>query len=110
MPFKTKDAEYQVHIDVGRCDPSTKCLNVVSQVKSQAKRPGSVDWIEEKSTHSKLAAATLSMNANDKNAELNRVLDVLKGKQRRISSSRAITPRWESPHSDMVNRLSHSYP
>ena len=43
IPSKTKDAEYQVRINTGRLNPSTKRLNVVLQVNSQAKSPGLVD-------------------------------------------------------------------
>ena len=80
VPSKTKDAEYQVRIDAGHFDPSTKRLNVVLQVNSQAKSPGLVDWVKKNSTHTKLATATFNTDANDKNAELSRVLDLLKSK------------------------------
>lgn len=80
IPSQTKDAEYQVRIDAGHFDPSTKNLNVVLQVNSQAKSPGLVDWVKKNSTHGKLATTTFNTDASDKTAELNRVLDELKSK------------------------------
>ena len=77
LPSRTKDAEYQIRIDAGRFDPVTKRLNVVLQVNSQAKSPGLVDWAKKNSTHGKLAAATFDTSADDKNAELSRVMESL---------------------------------
>lgn len=78
VPSKTKDAEFQVRIDAGHFDPSTKRLNVVLQVNSQAKSPALVDWLKKNSTHAKLATATFKTDANDSNAELSRMLDALR--------------------------------
>ena len=80
MPSPTKDAEYQLRIDAGRFDPKTNRLNVALQVNSQAKSPGLVDWVKKNSTHSNLATATFDTKAQDKNAELNRVMEVLRQK------------------------------
>ena len=77
VPSRTKDAEFQVRIDAGHFDPSTKHLNVVLQVNSQAKSPGLVDWARKNSTHAQLATTTFNTDAKDKKEELNRVLDVL---------------------------------
>ena len=78
IPSKTKDADVQVRIDAGHFDPSTKQLNVVLQVNSQAKSPGLVDWARKNSTHAKLATTTFNTGANDKDEELKRVFDELK--------------------------------
>jgi hypothetical protein len=39
LPSKTKDAEFQLRLDAGHYDESTKHLSVVLQVNSQAKSP-----------------------------------------------------------------------
>jgi hypothetical protein len=39
LPSKTKDAEFQLRVDASHYDESTKHLNVVLQVNSQAKSP-----------------------------------------------------------------------
>ena len=80
MPSPTKDEEFQLRIDAGRLDPKTQGLNVALQVNSQAKSPGLVDWVKKNSTHAKLATATFDTKAEDKNAEMNRVMEELKEK------------------------------
>jgi hypothetical protein len=47
-------------------------------VNSQAKSPGLVDWVRKNSTHAELATAKFDVNASDKDAELHRVMDMLK--------------------------------
>jgi hypothetical protein len=74
LPSKSKDAEFQCRIDAGRYDPATKKLNVVLQINSQAKSPALRDWARKKSTHDKLATETFDTAAQDKTAELSRVL------------------------------------
>jgi hypothetical protein len=78
IPSKTKDADFQLRIDAGRYDASTKHLNVVLQVNSQAKSPALKKWIKENSTHGKLATASFDTAAKDQNAEFDRVLQELK--------------------------------
>ena len=53
-------------------------LNVVVQVNSQAKSPGLAEWAKKNSTHSKLATAAFDTNATDKEAELSRVMELLR--------------------------------
>ena len=82
MPSPTKDADYQVRLDAGHFDPNTKGLNVALQVNSQAKSPGLVDWAKKNLTHSNLATATFNTQAQDRNAEFNRVMEELRRKAR----------------------------
>ncbi|KAL9575978.1 MAG: hypothetical protein Q9212_007501 [Teloschistes hypoglaucus] len=77
---KNMDAGYQVRIDAGYYDPSTKGLNVVLQVNSQAKNSALVKWVKRNSTHGKLATATFDTGTNDYNAEGIRVLAELESK------------------------------
>lgn len=77
VPSKTRDAEFQFRIDAGHYDASTKKLNVVLQVNSQAKSPALRDWVNKSSTHGKLATAPFDTSADDKDAELAKVLDSL---------------------------------
>jgi hypothetical protein len=74
LPSKYKDAEFQCQIDAGRYDPATKKLNVVLQINSEAKSPALRDWARKKSTHDKLAKETFDTAAQDKKAELDRLL------------------------------------
>ena len=78
IPSRTKDAEIQLRIDAGHLDPQTNRLNVALQVNSQAKSPALVDWVRKNSTHSNLATATFDTKAQDKNAELNRMMEELR--------------------------------
>lgn len=78
MPSRTKDADCQLRIDAGYFDPKTNGLNVALQVNTQAKSPGLVDWVKKNSTHSNLATATFDTKAQDKNAELDRVMEMLR--------------------------------
>jgi hypothetical protein len=78
IPSKTKDADFQLRIDAGHYDASTKHLNVVLQVNSQAKSPALKKWIKENSTHGKLATASFDTAAKDQTAEFDRVLQELK--------------------------------
>jgi hypothetical protein len=77
IPSKTKDAEFQLRIDAGHYDASTKHLNVVLQVNSQAKSPALKDWVKKNSTHGKLATASFDTNAKDPHAEYVKVLKAL---------------------------------
>ncbi len=77
IPSKTKDAEFQLRIDAGHYDATTKRLNVVLQVNSQAKSPALKKWIKENSAHGKLATASFDTAAKDQNAEYDRVLKEL---------------------------------
>jgi len=83
LPSRTKDAEFQFRIDAGHYDATTKRLNVVLQVNSQAKSPVLKDWIKKNSTHGQLATASFDTNATDQTLEYARVLKELeeKGKQ-----------------------------
>ncbi|KAI4170130.1 MAG: hypothetical protein LQ346_008896, partial [Caloplaca aetnensis] len=76
-PSKVKDPQFQVRLDAGHYDPSTKILNVVMQVNSQAKSPALVKWVKENSTHGKLATATFKTDAEDKPSEVIRMLEEL---------------------------------
>lgn len=80
LPSKVKDAEYQLRIDTGRCDPVTKRLNVVLQVNSQAKSRGLVEWVAKNSTHAQLVTASFDTSAPDLTAETMRVLEDLNSK------------------------------
>ncbi|KAL8757397.1 MAG: hypothetical protein Q9184_004220 [Pyrenodesmia sp. 2 TL-2023] len=77
VPSRTKDADFEVRIDAGRYDPTTKALNVVLQVNSQAKSPALKEWARKNSTHAKLATATFKTDAEDKEAEALRMLEEL---------------------------------
>jgi len=77
IPSKTKDADFQLRIDAGHYDATTKRLNVVLQVNSQAKSPALKKWIKENSTHGKLATASFDTAAKDQKAEYDRVLKEL---------------------------------
>lgn len=74
IPSKTKDAEFQFRIDAGRYDATTKRLNVVLQVNSQAKSPALKEWVQQNSTHGKLATASFDTTAEDRKAEYDRLL------------------------------------
>jgi len=77
LPSKTKDADFQLRIDAGRYDSTTKKLNVVLQANSQAKSPALKDWIKKNSTHGKLGTEAFDTAAADKDAEFNRILSSL---------------------------------
>jgi hypothetical protein len=77
IPSKTKDAEFQLRIDAGHYDATTKRLNVVLQVNSQAKSPALKEYIKNNSTHGKLATASFDTAAEDPKAEFSRVLEEL---------------------------------
>lgn len=77
LPSKNRDAEFQLCIDAGRYDESTKKLNVVLQVNSQAKSPALRDWVKKNSTHGQLATTSFDTSADGKDAELNKVLSAL---------------------------------
>ena len=77
VPSKNRDAEFQFRIDAGRYDENTKQLNIVLQVNSQATSPALRDWVKKNSTHDKLATASFDTSADDKDAELNKVLNSL---------------------------------
>lgn len=70
----------QFRIDAGHYDESTKKLNVVLQVNSQAKSPALKDWIKKNSTHGKLATASYDTSAADQRAEYERMLGELEDK------------------------------
>ncbi|KAL8920486.1 MAG: hypothetical protein Q9208_006235 [Pyrenodesmia sp. 3 TL-2023] len=74
VPSRTKDADFQVRIDAGHYDPSSKTLNVVLQVNSQATSPALKEWAGKNTTHGKLATATFKTDAEDKEAEALRML------------------------------------
>ena len=77
LPSRTKDAEFQLRLDAGHYDESTKHLNVVLQVNSQAKSPALKEWVSKNSTHGKLATASFDTAAQDPEAEYIRVLKEL---------------------------------
>lgn len=77
IPSKNRDAEFQLRIDAGHYDESTKKLNVVLQVNSQATSPALREWVKKNSTHGQLATASFDTTAVDKDAELNKVLNSL---------------------------------
>ncbi|KAL8850895.1 MAG: hypothetical protein Q9221_004208 [Calogaya cf. arnoldii] len=75
LPSRTMDASVEVRIDAGHFDENTKRLNVVLQVKSQAKSPALVDFKKKEGTHAKLATESFDTTAKDKDAEADRVYD-----------------------------------
>ncbi|MCJ1479190.1 hypothetical protein MMC13_007874 [Lambiella insularis] len=77
IPSKNRDAEFQFRIDAGHYDESTKKLNVVLQVNSQATSPALREWVKKSSTHGQLATASFDTSAVDKDTELNEVLSSL---------------------------------
>lgn len=77
IPSQNRDAEFQFRIDAGHYHESTKNLNVVLQVNSQATSPALRDWVKKNSTHSQLATAHFDTSADDKDAELDKVLNSL---------------------------------
>jgi hypothetical protein len=77
IPSKTKDADFQLRIDAGHYDATTKRLNVVLQVNSEAKSPALKEFIKKNSTHGKLATASFDTEATDKNAEYSRLIEEL---------------------------------
>jgi hypothetical protein len=77
IPSKTKDANFQLRIDAGHYDATTKHLNVVLQVNLQAKSPALKKSIKENSTHGKLATTSFNTAAKDQKAEYDRVLKEL---------------------------------
>ncbi|KAL8757376.1 MAG: hypothetical protein Q9199_002253 [Rusavskia elegans] len=80
LPSKTDDASIELRIDAGHFDKTTKLLNVVLQVNSQAKSPALVEFRKKEGTHAKLATETFDTSATDKVAEANRILDSLERK------------------------------
>lgn len=80
VPSRTKDADFGVRIDAGHYDASTKTLNVVLQVNSQAKSPALKEWARKNTTHAKLATSTFKTDAEDKEAEALRMLKDLEEK------------------------------
>lgn len=74
LPSKKKDPEFQCRIDADRFDPTTKKLNVVLQISSQATSPALKDWARKHPTHDKLATESFDTAAADKSAEYERVL------------------------------------
>lgn len=86
VPSRTKDADFEVRIDAGRYDKTTKALNVVLQVNSQAKSPALRDWARKNTTHAKLATATFKTDAEDKEAEALRMLEELEEEAKKTIS------------------------
>jgi len=77
LPTRNKDAEFQFRIDAGHYDETTKRLNVVLQVNSQAKSPALKYWIKKNSTHGQLATASFDTTAKDQDSEYLRMLKEL---------------------------------
>ncbi|KAL9595892.1 MAG: hypothetical protein Q9219_006160 [cf. Caloplaca sp. 3 TL-2023] len=82
LPTKGQDPKVEVRIDAGYYDPVTKGLNVILQVNSEAKSPALVKWRKKNSSHGKLATATFNTDADDKDAEANRVIEELETEAR----------------------------
>ena len=82
MPSPPKDADFQLRIDAGHYNTTTKKLNVVLQVNREAKSPGLQDWARKHTTHERLATASFDTSVGDKQAEFDRVLAALKEQAR----------------------------
>ena len=80
IPSPKHDAKFQLRIDAGHYDKSTKKLNIVLQVNAQAKSPALREWARKHTTHDKLATASFDTSAADKEAELASVLKRLEDK------------------------------
>ncbi|OJJ98581.1 hypothetical protein ASPACDRAFT_31140, partial [Aspergillus aculeatus ATCC 16872] len=77
LPSRNKDTDFQLRIDAGYYDSTSKGLNVVLQVNSQAKSPALRDWARKNKTHTKLATATFDTAAVNKNTKFQKVLKAL---------------------------------
>ncbi|KAK6365292.1 hypothetical protein LTR64_008805 [Lithohypha guttulata] len=82
IPSRSRDAELQLRIDAGHHDESTKRLNVVLQVNSQATSPALREYVKKNSTHGKLATASFDTSAEDKDAEFKKMLAALEDQAR----------------------------
>ncbi|KAL4902042.1 hypothetical protein BDW74DRAFT_158958 [Aspergillus multicolor] len=80
LPSQTNknDAYYQLRIDAGELIDK-RYQNMVLQVNSQAKNTGLREWVKKQpqGTHAKLATARFDTQAEDQDAETERVLNEL---------------------------------
>ena len=78
LPSRTSknDAEYQLRLDAGELIDN-RYRQIILQVNSQATTPGLRDYMRKHGTHAKLAVAQFDTQAEDEDAEVERVLDDL---------------------------------
>ncbi len=83
VPSKSKknDQEFQLRIDAGEL-VDDRYRNVYLQVNTEAKSPSLKKWLQKQGSHAKLASSQYDTQAEDQDAEAQRVIDELveKGK------------------------------
>ncbi|KAK2764528.1 hypothetical protein FQN54_009223 [Arachnomyces sp. PD_36] len=83
LPSRSKDHSIPFRIDAGNFNPVTKRLKVILQINKNPGSKGLDAWLKKFSTHGKLATAQFHVEAEDPDAEYERVIDELfdKGKE-----------------------------
>ncbi|KAK2758771.1 hypothetical protein FQN54_003463 [Arachnomyces sp. PD_36] len=84
LPSRTSknDTEYQLRLDAGELI-GNRYRQIILQINTQAKTPGLRDYMRKHGTHAKLAVAQFDTQAEDEDAEVDRVLDDLYNNGRR---------------------------